>query len=262
MSQPAVQENQVANSLAGSATRTALVTGGTRGIGAAIAAALAADSHRVAIVGRDPELLNREAAAIRDRGGEALPIQADLATPDFAEGILKRIEEQWGAVDILVNNAGINRDGLLIRMSVDDFTTVLAVNLTAAFELSRRCARTMMKARWGRIINIASVVGETGNAGQANYVASKAGLIGLTKSMALELASRNITVNAIAPGFIETDMTGALPEAVRQKYLEKIPLGRFGSAGDVGSLVAFLASPRAAYITGQVIRVDGGLVTA
>jgi 3-oxoacyl-[acyl-carrier protein] reductase len=243
-------------------SRVALVTGGSRGIGAAIAARLAQTGHRVAICGRSEESLTAQAALMRTAGAQVLTVAADVAAPDAADTIFSTIEEAWGPVEIIVNNAGMTRDGLFMRMKPEDFESVLRVNLTAAFSIIRRSARPMMKGRWGRIVNISSVVAQMGNAGQANYVAAKAGLIGLTKSLAQELAPRGITVNAIAPGFIATDMTAGLPEDVMANYRSRIPLGRFGEPEDVAGVVAFLCSEEASYITGQTIRVDGGMVMA
>lgn len=242
--------------------RIAIVTGGAKGIGAAITRRLVADGCRVAIVGRDESALTAMCDQINSEGGEAISVTADLADPDVAETICSTVEDGWGPAEILVNNAGIARDNLLIRMKTEDFSDILNVNLTSAFTLAKRCTRPMMKARWGRIINISSIVAVMGNAGQANYIASKAGLIGLTRALATELASRNITVNAIAPGFIETEMTASLPEDVQDKYKERIPLGRFGTSEDVADVVAFLASDGAGYITGQTLRIDGGMVMA
>ncbi|HUU46097.1 MAG TPA: 3-oxoacyl-[acyl-carrier-protein] reductase [Acidobacteriota bacterium] len=243
-------------------TRTTLITGGARGIGAAIARKLGETGHRIAICDVDRATMDDSVAQMRSDGIEALAVEADLASPGAANAVIDRVEERWGPVEILVNNAGITRDGLLVRMSDDDFNTVLAINLVSAFALSRRSARAMMKARWGRIVNISSVVALMGNAGQANYVAAKAGLIGLTKTLALELAPRGITVNAVAPGFIATGMTARLPEAVVADYQSRIPLGRFGAPEDVAGVVAFLCSEVASYMTGQTLRVDGGMVMA
>lgn len=243
-------------------SRVALVTGGAKGIGAAITRRLAADGHRIALCGRDEEALKRHAATLSNMGATTLTVVGDLCDSAAPDRIIGEIESQWGAVEILVNNAGITRDGLAVRMSTEDFNQIIQVNLVSAFALAKRCARGMMKARWGRIINVSSIVAVMGNAGQANYISSKAGLIGLTKALAVELAPRNITVNAVAPGFITTEMTASLPAEVVQQYLSRIPLGRFGSVDDVASVVAFLASDDAAYITGQVIRIDGGMVMA
>jgi len=236
---------------------TALVTGGSRGIGRAIAAALHAAGAKVAILGRD-EARAQEAASTLGEG--ALAVACDVADPASAAAAVKAVEDGLGTVDILVNNAGLTRDGLLLRMGEDDWDAVLDTNLKGAFTLTKLVARGMMKQRWGRIVNITSVVGLTGNAGQANYAASKAGLIGFTKSVAKELASRNILVNAVAPGFIDTDMTRALTDDQRDALQKQIPLGRLGSAEDVARTVLFLASDSADYITGQVLVVDGGMV--
>ncbi|HKI96136.1 MAG TPA: 3-oxoacyl-[acyl-carrier-protein] reductase [Gemmatimonadales bacterium] len=236
---------------------TALVTGGSRGIGRAIAAALHAAGAKVAILGRD-EARAQEAASTLGEG--ALAVACDVADPASAAAAVKAVEDGLGTVDILVNNAGLTRDGLLLRMGEDDWDAVLDTNLKGAFTLTKLVARGMMKRRWGRIVNVTSVVGLTGNAGQANYAASKAGLIGFTKSVAKELASRNILVNAVAPGFIDTDMTRALTDDQRDALQKQIPLGRLGSAEDVARTVLFLASDSADYITGQVLVVDGGMV--
>jgi 3-oxoacyl-[acyl-carrier protein] reductase len=242
--------------------RITLVTGGAAGIGAAIAERLSHAGHRIVLADFNQEAMDRTCEHLTKAGGQAMSVFADLSKPDAADTVVKAVEDSWGPVEILINNAGITRDGLMMRMNDADFDGVLNINLSAPFRLSKRCMRGMMKARWGRIVNIASVVAQMGNAGQANYVASKAGLIGLTKTLALELAPRGVTVNAVAPGFIETGMTAKLPEDVKDKYKEHIPLGRFGSPADVASLVAFFVSEEAAYITGQTVRVDGGMVMA
>jgi 3-oxoacyl-[acyl-carrier protein] reductase len=237
--------------------RIALVTGGSRGIGRAIADQLHAAGAGVAILDRDAE---RAVITAREIGDDVCAMIADVRNDDQVLSALTTVEESCGPIDILVNNAGVTKDGLLARMSDADWDTVLDVNLTGAFRLTRAVARGMMKRRWGRIINISSVVGIMGNAGQANYAASKAGLIGFTKAVARELASRNVLVNAIAPGFIDTDMTRALTEAQRDALRAQIPLGRLGQAVDVARAVVFLASDHADYITGQVLVVDGGMV--
>jgi 3-oxoacyl-[acyl-carrier protein] reductase len=239
--------------------RTALVTGGTRGIGLAIARRLHASGARVAVVGRDGA---RATAVARDLGDRALGVGADVASAEAVGKMVETVEQQLGPVDVLVNNAGITRDGLLMRMSEADWDDVLDTNLKSAFHTMKAVTRGMMKRRWGRVINISSVVGLMGNAGQANYAASKAGLIGLGRSVARELASRNVLVNTVAPGFIDTDMTRELTEAQRSQLLAQIPLARLGTADDVAHAVLFLASEQASYITGQVLVVDGGMVTA
>ena len=237
--------------------KVALVTGSTRGIGRAIAATLAACGARVAIVGRDIAKAEAVAAEI---GGDAQGFACDIGHPEQVTTLVSDVETAFGGLDILVNNAGITKDNLMLRMKDEDWNAVLETNLRSAFIAIRAAQRGMMKKRWGRIINIASVVGLIGNAGQANYAASKAGLIGLSKSVAKELASRNILCNVVAPGFISTDMTDAMtPEAVAALSAQ-IPLARFGSPSDVAGVVAFLASEHAGYITGQVLTVDGGMV--
>lgn len=237
--------------------KVALVTGSTRGIGRAIAEALAACGATVAIVGRDQAKADAVAAEV---GGGAKGFACDIADPAQVTALVEAVDKALGGVDILVNNAGITKDNLMLRMKDEDWNAVLETNLRSAFVAIRTAQRGMMKKRWGRIINIASVVGLIGNAGQANYAASKAGLIGLSKSVAKELASRNVLCNVVAPGFIKTDMTDAMaPEAVA-KLSAQIPLDRFGSPDDIAGAVAFLASDHAAYITGQVLTVDGGMV--
>ncbi len=237
--------------------RNAIVTGSTRGIGRAIAESLAAAGARVAVVGRDQARAAEAAAAI---GNNARGFAADVSDPASVVALIEAVEKEFGQVDILVNNAGLTRDNILFRLKDDDWDQVLDANLRGAFVAIRAAARGMIKRRWGRIINIASVVGITGNKGQANYAASKAGLIGLTKSVAKELGSRNVLVNAVAPGFIETDMTAAMTAEARAGLAGQIPLERLGTPQDIAGVVTFLASEQAAYITGQVLVVDGGMV--
>lgn len=239
--------------------RTALITGASRGIGLACAQALAASGHKVILAARNLDKLNEAAETIRAAGGEAHVVAIDLSSPASIQEAIKQAIAEAGPIHILVNNAGVTKDGLSMRMKLEDFESVIQTNLTGAFLTAQGVMPGMMKERWGRIINIASVVGEMGNAGQANYVASKAGLIGLTKTLAQELASRNITVNAITPGFIETDMTAVLKDEVKQKMLDIIPLKRFGKAEDIAAAVSFLASDAASYITGHVLKVNGGM---
>ncbi len=239
--------------------RNALVTGASRGIGRACAEALAAAGCRVVLAARDLAKLEQAADAIRAAGGQAAVAQLELTDPESIRACVAAAAAAFGPVHILVNNAGVTRDTLALRMKREDWDAVLNANLTGSFLVTQQALSGMLKERWGRIINIASVVGEMGNVGQANYVASKAGLIGLTKSLALEVASRNITVNAVTPGFIETDMTAVLSEEIKQKLLERVPLKRLGQPADVAAAVRFLASEEAGYITGSVLRVNGGM---
>ncbi|MFC1484739.1 3-oxoacyl-[acyl-carrier-protein] reductase [Candidatus Neomarinimicrobiota bacterium] len=240
--------------------KVAVVTGAARGIGRSISLALSAAGANVALLDLKADSLQGVFDEISANGGEAGMYACDITDPDAVTAVFSNIVEQHGALDILVNNAGITRDNLLMRLSSEDWEAPIRTNLTGAFNCIKAVVRPMMKQRSGCIVNIASVVGVMGNAGQANYAASKAGLIGLTKSTAKELGSRGITVNAIAPGFITTDMTANLPEATIQKLTENIPLGRMGKPEDVASAVVFLASDKAGYITGQTLLVDGGMV--
>ena len=245
------------------ANQVAVVTGAGRGIGHAIALRLAAEGARVACVSRNEESARRTADEInttRHGQGPAIAYAVDVGSHEAVTALGQKILADFERVDILVNNAGVTRDGLSMRMTEADWDVVLDTNLKGAFMFIQVFQRTMLRQRKGRIINISSVSGLVGNAGQANYAASKAGLLGLTKSLARELASRSITVNAVAPGFIVTDMTDALPDEVKKAVVERIPLGRFGQTDDIASAVAFLASAEAGYITGQVLTVDGGMV--
>ena len=239
--------------------KVALVTGGARGIGKAISAALAADGAKLAVVDIMQDVAEATAAEFRAQGVDAKAFAANVAKADSVDAMVKAVIEAFGRVDILVNNAGITRDTLMIRMKEEDWDAVLAVNLKGVFNCIKAVARPMMKQESGKIINIASVVGRTGNMGQANYSASKAGVIGLTKTAAQELAPRNICVNAVAPGFILTDMTAKLPEAAKQAFLQNIPLKRAGTSEDVAKVVRFLAGPESDYITAQTVSVDGGM---
>ena len=238
--------------------KVALVTGGSRGIGRSICERLARDGAKVAVVARDGTRAAETAAALQ--GGEHRGYACDVADSNAVNALVKQVEQDFGSLDILVNNAGITADNLLVRIDDDAWDKVLDTNLKGAFNLIRAAAKGMMKRRSGRIINITSVVGLTGNKGQVNYSASKAGLIGLTKSVAKELASRSILCNAVAPGFIETEMTAGLGEDAKGALMQQIALGRLGSGEDIAGAVRFLAGPDASYITGQVIVVDGGMV--
>jgi 3-oxoacyl-[acyl-carrier protein] reductase len=239
--------------------RVAFVTGASRGIGKACALALAGAGARVALAARGRAKLEEVAAEIRARSGEAYVVELDLASDDSIKSAFAVTAKEFGRIDILVNNAGITKDNLALRMKKDDWDAVLETNLTGSFRAIQQVLQGMMRERWGRIVNITSVVGQAGNAGQANYAASKAGLIGLTKSMAQEMASRQITVNAVSPGFIDTDMTSVLGDEVKAKVLQAIPLRRLGTAEDVAAAVRFLASEEAGYITGHVLAVNGGM---
>jgi 3-oxoacyl-[acyl-carrier protein] reductase len=239
--------------------KVALVTGASQGIGRDTALALAEAGAKVAVAARNEEKLTALVADIAAAGGTAVAVKMDVADAEQVKAGFKQVLEKFGRLDILVNNAAITRDGLAMRMKADDWEAVLRTNLTGAHLCIQQALPTMMKARAGRIINISSVVAQSGNPGQANYVAAKAGLIGLTKAVAVEIASRNITVNAVAPGFIETPMTAALPDKVKEELKTRIPLGRMGSARDVASAIVFLASDEAAYITGHVLNVNGGM---
>ena len=239
--------------------KTALVTGAAQGIGRDIALALATDGADVAICDVNLEAAQKTAADIEAKGVKSLALKANVAASADVIAMVEQVVGKFGKIDILVNNAGITRDGLILRMKDEDWDLVLSINLKGAFMCTRAALKYMTKQRSGTIINIASIVGAMGNAGQANYVASKAGLIGLTKTIAREYANRNVTANAVAPGFIDTAMTQALSETVRADLAKQIPLGRLGSSEDVANAVRFLASPAASYITGQVIHVNGGM---
>ncbi|MGI9512519.1 MAG: 3-oxoacyl-[acyl-carrier-protein] reductase [Anderseniella sp.] len=237
--------------------KKALITGATGGIGAAIARTLHTNGATVALSGTRAVVLDEVKESLADR---AHALTCNLSDPDDVEKLIPAAEDAMGGLDILVNNAGITRDNLAMRMKREDWQAVLDVNLTAAFTLTKNCMRTMMKQRWGRVINITSVVGVTGNAGQANYAASKAGMIGMSKSLAQELASRNITVNCIAPGFIETAMTDELNDKQKEAILASVPAGRLGHTDEIAAGAVYLASEEAAYVTGQTLHINGGMV--
>ncbi len=241
--------------------KIAIVTGGSRGIGRAIALCLAEEGAKVAVIYAGNTAAAEETLqAITEKGGQAISIQCDVANEDAVNAMVKQVKEQFGSVDILVNNAGITRDGLLMRMKTADWQAVLDTNLTGTFFCTKAVTKIMMKQRSGAIVNLTSVVGLTGNAGQANYAAAKSGIIGFTKSVAKELASRGIRANAVAPGCIDTDMTAVLSDAVKEEMIKTIPLGRVAQPEEVAKAVLFLVSDCASYITGQVLNVDGGMV--
>lgn len=240
--------------------RVALVTGAAQGIGKAIAQVLAKEGANIIVADINLDLATQTANEIKGTGVKAIPLKVNVAELSEVEAGVKKAIEEMGKINILVNNAGITKDNLLFRMKKDDWDTVISINLGGVFNLCKVISRLMMRERYGKIINIASIVGEMGNVGQANYSASKAGVIGLTKTLARELASRGITVNAVAPGFIQTAMTDKIPEEIKNKMLEQIPLGKLGQPEDVAAAVLFLASSAADYITGQVINVNGGML--
>lgn len=241
------------------ANRIAFVTGASRGIGKACAQALAAAGNKVVLAARNIEKLEEAASEIRGTGAEAFVAAIDLASPDSIKEAFAKASKDFGPIHILVNNAALTKDGLAMRMKRDDWDAVIQTNLSGSFFCIQQVLPSMVRERWGRIVNITSVVGESGNPGQANYVASKAGLIGLTKSLAQELASRNITVNAVAPGFVETDMTAVLSDELKAKITEAVPLKRIGRPEEIAAAVRFLASDDASYITGHVLDVNGGM---
>ena len=240
--------------------RVAVVTGGTRGIGRTIALRLAAEGANVAVSYRsNDEAAEETATSVRAEGVKCEVFKGDVASPEDVQALFKGVSDVFGRVDILINNAGITRDNIMMRMKEDEFDEVLRTNLGGTYLCTRAALRPMVRARWGRLVNVSSVVGLVGNAGQANYAASKAGIIGFTKSVAREVAQRGITANAVAPGYVETELTGSLPEEVKDRIRSQVPMGRFGEAEEVAEVVAFLAGEGAGYVTGQTIAVDGGM---
>ena len=240
--------------------RVAIVTGGGRGIGRAVALRLAAEGANVAISYRSNDDAAQETAeAVREAGVECEVFKGDVASPEDVQVLFEGVTDAFGRLDILVNNAGLTRDNLMLRMKEEEFDEVLRTNLGGTYLCTRAALRPMIRARWGRIVNVSSVVGLVGNAGQANYAASKAGIIGFTKSVAREVAQRGITANAVAPGYVETELTGRLPENVKEAIRTQVPMGRFGEAEEVAEVVTFLAGEGAGYVTGQTIAVDGGM---
>jgi 3-oxoacyl-[acyl-carrier protein] reductase len=245
--------------MSSSTTKVSLVTGASRGIGRATAVRLAADGGRIALGGRDQQALESTADLVRQAGGEPLPLALDVTSADSVKEGVARVISQWGGIDHLINNAGITRDALLMRARPEDWQAVIDTNLGGVYRVSREVVPRMLKARKGRIVSLTSVIGETGNPGQTVYSASKAGIIGFSKSLAREVASRGITVNCVAPGLIKTEMTDSMPEQARDDLMGRVPLGRAGSPEDVAGAIRFLLSDDAGYITGAVIRVNGGL---
>ena len=240
--------------------RVAVVTGGGRGIGRAIALRLAEEGAQVAVSYRSNDAAAEETAGkVREAGAKCELFKGDVASPEDVRALFEGVSDSFGRVDIVVNNAGITRDNLMMRMKEEEFDEVLLTNLKGTYLCTRAALRPMVRARWGRIVNVSSVVGLVGNAGQANYAASKAGIIGFTKSVAREVAQRGITANVVAPGYVETELTGSLPENVKEAIRTQVPLGRFGEAGEVAEVVAFLVGEGAGYVTGQTIAVDGGM---
>ena len=239
--------------------RIALVTGASRGIGRATALRLAGNDRHVVCAARNVEPLHELVEQIQQQGGSAAALSCDVSVAGNAAAMVEQVIEQWGRLDILVNNAGVTRDNLLLRMSDEEFDTVLQMNLRSVFETCRAAMRPMMRGRWGRVVNVGSVAGLVGNIGQSNYAAAKAGLVGFTRSLAKEMASKGITANVVAPGFIETDMTASLSQAIKSGVLKVTPAGRFGTAEEIAAAIGYLASDEAGYVTGQVLTVDGGM---